>query len=78
MWDLPRLETESVSPMLAGGFFITEPLRKPSLTSLNRTSELGSGLPMEGSTGTHQKPVIVLMGGIGIESTVCSFPFSTL
>ena len=29
-WDLPRPGIEPVSPALAGGFFITEPLRKPT------------------------------------------------
>ena len=29
IWDLPRLETEPVSPVLAGGFFTTEPPGKP-------------------------------------------------
>ena len=30
MWDLPRPGTELVSPVLAGGFFITEPPGSPS------------------------------------------------
>ena len=30
MWDPPRSSTEPVSPELAGRFFITEPLGKPS------------------------------------------------
>ena len=30
MWDLPGYGIEPVSPALAGGFFTTEPLWKPS------------------------------------------------
>ena len=30
MWDLPRPGTELVSPVLAGGFFTTEPPGTPS------------------------------------------------
>ena len=31
MWDLPRSGIEPVSPALAGGFFATEPSRKPGM-----------------------------------------------
>ena len=31
MWDLPRPGVEPVSPALAGRFFTTEPLGKPSI-----------------------------------------------
>ena len=33
-WDLPKLEIKSVSPALAGGVFITEPLGKPLILSM--------------------------------------------
>ena len=44
--DLPRSGIEPLSPALAGRFFTTEPLRKPSLSFLLLL--MGTQLPVQG------------------------------
>ena len=41
MCDLPRPRIKAVSPALAGGFFITEPLWKPHIYSTSVASSFG-------------------------------------
>ena len=53
MWDLPRSGIESGSPALAGGFFTTEPPRKPSNECLNEDDEC-----------LHTQQVAVLKQGV--------------
>ena len=47
MWDLPRLGIKSMSPGLAGRFFITEPPGKPKAIHFFKNKE--TSILVEGS-----------------------------
>ena len=55
MWDLPGVETEPMSPALAGRFFTTEPSGKPSMLGASKRSPTrGKGHEVKGSDMQRQ------------------------